>query len=149
MSNDVVNRRLAIIGHHMHDVQLEPNIRDVTTTRNFTSSRWGGNTQETFPSIRKALLDQHGLNDFMYLNLFFNPHAPQWPGAPGLFFGSSVSEEGPSDWPEIQRVLVRLDTSSWLYVGQYQMTPAPCLTPDEWISQDPKASVVLCYRPIE
>lgn len=135
LSEGVVNRRIALIPSY--DVDLDPAIRDVTTTRIFTSRQWGGNTQSTFPRIRPDMLARHGLDDFMYLNLFFNPHAPQWPGAPGLFFASSVNLEA-SEWPTIERVLVRLKANCWLYVGQYQCTPTLSLTPDEWKSQAPK-----------
>ncbi|KAF9223430.1 hypothetical protein BS17DRAFT_705387, partial [Gyrodon lividus] len=123
-----------------YDVELDPHIRDVTTTRNFTSSKWGGNTQSTFPRIGEDFLARHGLDDFMYLNLLFNPHAPRWQGAPGLFFCPSVSgEAGEADeWLQIQRVVIRLDTSTWLYVGQYRCIPAPSLTADEWRAQAPK-----------
>ena len=137
LSEDVVNRRIAPMAPY--DVNLDPTITDVTTSRTFTSRQWGGNTQSTFPSIRQDMLARHGLNDFMYLNLFFNPHTPQWPGAPGLFFDPSV------DWvaherPGVRRVSVRLKSSCWLYVGQYQRTPAPSLTIEEWKSQAPKVS---------
>lgn len=135
LSDEVVHRRIALIAPY--DVTLDPAIRDVTTTRAFTSKQWGGNTQSTFPSIRPDMLARHGMNDFMYLNLFFNPHAPQSPGAPGLFFASSVCPEA-DEWPSIERVLVRLKSNRWLYVGQYQCAPAPSLTPEEWTSQAPK-----------
>ncbi|KAN0092780.1 hypothetical protein V8E55_003564 [Tylopilus felleus] len=135
LSEDVVNGRVAAVPSY--DVDLDPAVRDVTTTRLFTSKQWGGNTQSTFPNIRPEMLARHGLDDFMYLNLFLNPHAPQWPGAPGLFFTSSVNPTA-HEWPKIERVLVRLKSNCWLYVGQYQCTPAPSLTTDEWKSQAPK-----------
>lgn len=127
LSEDVINRRIALISSY--DVDLDPAIRDVTTTRNFTSKQWGGNTQSTF-------------DDFVYLNLLSNPHAPQWPGAPGLFFASSVNPDA-KECPEIDRVLVRLKSNCWLYVGQYQCTPAPSLTPDEWKSQAPEVKYLV------
>ncbi|KAF8135036.1 hypothetical protein EV363DRAFT_1396498 [Boletus edulis] len=135
LSEDVVNRRIAHIPSF--DVELDPATRDVTATRLFTSKTWGGNTQDTFPRIRQEMLDRHGMDDFMYLNLYLNPHAPQRPGAPGLFFTSSVNPNA-REWPTIERVLVRLKTNRWFYVGQYQCTPAPSLTPEEWTSQSPK-----------
>lgn len=137
LSEDVINRRIALIASY--NVNLDPAIRDVTTTRTFTSKQWGGNPQLTFPSIRPDMLARHGLDDFMYLNLYFNPHAPQWPGAPGLFFACSIHPET-SEWVPIERVLVRLKTNCWFYVGQYQCMPAPSLTPEEWKSQSPKVN---------
>lgn len=141
LSEDVVRRRMARVAPY--PVTLDPAITGVTTTRTFTSKQWGGNTQATFPKIRPDMLARHGLDDFMFLNLYFNPHAPQSPGAPGLFFASSVHPEA-SAWPTIERVLVRLKSNCWLYVGQYQCTPAPSLTPEEWTSQAPKAGT--CTR---
>ena len=138
LSEDVVNRRIALIAPY--EVTLDPAIRDITTTRTFTSKQWGGNTQSTFPQIRADMFARHGLRDFMYLNLYFNPHAPQQPGAPGLFFASSTHPEA-WEWPETERVLVRLKPNRWLYVGQYRCTPAASLTPEEWKSQTAKASV--------
>jgi len=135
LSDDVVHHRLALIGHETYDVGLDLHLRDVTTTRSFTSRKWGGNTQSTFPKIGEDFLAQHGLDDFMYLNLLFNPHAPRWPGAPGLFFASSAAGGEAGAWPTVQRVVVRLKTNTWLYVGQYRCTPAPSLTTDEWKSQ--------------
>ncbi|KAF8553940.1 hypothetical protein OG21DRAFT_1164436 [Imleria badia] len=135
LSEDVVNYRIALVAPY--NVGLDPAIRDVTTSRIFTSKQWGGNTQSTFPSIRPDMLARHGLNDFMYLNLFFNPHAPQWPGAPGLFFDPGVDWEA-HERPGIWRVLVRLKSNYWLYVGQYQCTPALSLSIEEWKSQAPK-----------
>lgn len=140
LSEDVVNGRVAAVPSY--DVDLDPAVRDVTTTRLFTSKQWGGNTQSTFPNIRPEMLARHGLDDFMYLNLFLNPHAPQWPGAPGLFFTSSVNPTA-HEWPKIERVLVRLKSNCWLYVGQYQCTPAPSLTTDEWKSQAPKVNTLV------
>ncbi|KAF8553944.1 hypothetical protein OG21DRAFT_1164532 [Imleria badia] len=135
LSENVVNCRIALIAPY--NVCLDPGIRDVTTSRTFTSKQWGGNTQSTFPSIRPDLLARHGLNDFMYLNLFINPHAPQWPGAPGLWFSPGVNWEA-RERPGIWRVLVRLKSNCWLYVGQYQCTPALSLTIEEWKSQAPR-----------
>ncbi|KAG9315312.1 hypothetical protein JVU11DRAFT_4451 [Chiua virens] len=135
LSEDVVSHRLANVPSY--GVDLDPVIRDVTTTRIFTSRRWGGNTQATFPEIRAEMLARHGLDDFMYLNLFFNPHAPQWPGQPGLFFASSVYPEA-EEWQPIKRVLVRLKSNCWFYVGQYHCIPAASLTPDEWKAQAPR-----------
>ena len=61
LPEDVVNRRIAPMAPY--DVNLDPTIRDVTTSRTFTSKQWGGNTQSTFPSIRQDMLARHGLND--------------------------------------------------------------------------------------
>ncbi|KAH7927930.1 hypothetical protein BV22DRAFT_241127 [Leucogyrophana mollusca] len=133
ISDDVVQSRLALIGYETYDIKVEPpEILDATTTRDFTSTTWGGNRIWTFPRIQQKFVNIHGLNDFMFCNLEYNPAVPRWPGAPGLYFESWRSFQ---DWPRIQRVLVRLRDNAWHYVGQYQLTPAPALTGEEWRCQ--------------
>ncbi|KIJ66701.1 hypothetical protein HYDPIDRAFT_26129 [Hydnomerulius pinastri MD-312] len=145
MSEEFVRGRLAIIGYESLDIKLAPDILGATTTREFTSRIWGGNTQALFPTIGKEFT--HGLDDFMYTNLLFNPHAPRWPGAPGLLF--RFRDDGP-DWPDkIQRVIVRLRTNSWQYMGQYKMLRAPPLTPEEWNAQAPKTKQIWATRLVD
>ncbi|KAK0448108.1 hypothetical protein EV421DRAFT_1706184 [Armillaria borealis] len=117
----------------VYPVNLDPEIRDFAVDRRFMSQFWGGNTQETFPNIAQKFLDVHHTNDFMYLNLNMNPHAPQMPGAPGLFF-SSRSNVGSAEWYRsgTQRVFSRIDSKKWQYMGQYEMERAAPLTVEEW-----------------
>ncbi|KIY53015.1 hypothetical protein FISHEDRAFT_11916, partial [Fistulina hepatica ATCC 64428] len=68
------------------DVRLDKNDVDVVASRAFLSNYYGGNTQATFPKVRKEKVAEHGLNDFMYPSLVINPMAPQVPGFPGLWF---------------------------------------------------------------
>ncbi|KAF5372045.1 hypothetical protein D9615_008076 [Tricholomella constricta] len=136
LSMDTVRDRLLPIGLDPYPISLERSIQDVTITRKFLSAHYGGNTQATFPTIRRALLNEHGLDDFMYPNLDFNPHAPEMPGAPGLFF--AADGEAAHDWPEIERVITRIRQGIWQYQGQYKMTPAPSLTKAEWACQKSK-----------
>lgn len=95
---------------------------------------YGGSIQPTFPKIANEKFRIHGLDDFMYLNLTYNPSAPQMPGAPGLF--CTTPGRPAYDWPMVQRVLTRIDNSAWHYVGQYKLTPAPSLTKEEWAAED-------------
>ena len=86
---DTINRRLDVLGppgDRDFDVAIENEVKYTAVPRQFFSSTWGGNPQETFPSISAKFLDKHGLNDFMYPNLLWNPHGPQVPGCAGLFF---------------------------------------------------------------
>jgi hypothetical protein len=115
---------------------VDVSISGVTVTRDFLSSVYGGNTQQTFPSIAPEKLEIHGLNDFMYPNLYFNPCAPQRPGAPGLFFKAARGRPA-GDWPAVQRVISRIDSNVWQYVGQYKMRPSISLTEEEWVFQKP------------
>ncbi|KAF9442451.1 hypothetical protein P691DRAFT_779407 [Macrolepiota fuliginosa MF-IS2] len=107
-------------------------IRDVAVPREFLSSIYGGNSQETFPKIAKRFVDQHHLEDFMYPSLDYNPAAPQVPGAPGLFLKTS----GPAwEWDRIQRVITRIASGAWQYMGQYSLRPVASLTIHEWAQQ--------------
>lgn len=116
----------------MFEIPIPQDIRDVVVTREFLSTIYGGNSQETFPSIGKEFLAQHGLNDFMYPSLDYNPAAPQIPGAPGLFLKTCGHGQ---EWPEVQRVITRIAPNHWQYVGQYKLSPAESLTTREWREQ--------------
>lgn len=135
-SLDTIRDRLLAIGLDLFPIPLDRSIQDVDVTRHFLSHEYGGNTQDTFPRIRKEKLQEHGLDDFMCLNLDLNPCAPATPGAPGLFF--SLRRGTAEPWPEIQRVICRLSSSKWLYQGQYKMTPCASLTKEEWAQESPK-----------
>ena len=133
VSEDVVRGRLALIGYETFDLKGPRDILDATTTREFTTRVWGGNMQATFPKIGKEFT--HGLDDFMYITLLYDPHAPRWPGSPGLLF--RFKDDG-EEWPKIMRVIVRLRSNPWQYMGQYKLTPAPSLSPNEWNAQSLK-----------
>lgn len=94
--------------------------------------------QATCPNIGKHRLEQHGMNDFMYLHPDYQPVAPQVPGACGLFFrtGTSVGYT----WPLLQRVFTRIQSNVWQYMGTYRLTSSPSLTPAEWAKQEPKVT---------
>ncbi len=66
----------------------------------------------------------------MYLNLCYNPHAPQVPGAPGLYYGWA------GDPTMTFRLICRTESNEWTYVGEYKMGPCAPLTVEEWNSQD-------------
>lgn len=129
------------IGIDPFPVSLDRSIRDVDISRLFLSHEYGGSPQDTFPSIRKAKLEEHGLDDFMCLNLDFNPCAPATPGAPGLFFETHWGPTGP--WPKIQRVICRLSAGQWLYQGQYRLAPSESLTKEEWAQESQRVRPLL------
>lgn len=86
--------------------------------------------------MAQKFLDVHHMDDFMYLNLNMNPHAPQVPGAPGLFFDADDMVEPVDDsWSKIKRVFSRIDSAQWEYMGQYKMEPVASLTMEEWNEQ--------------
>ncbi|KAF8121770.1 hypothetical protein EV363DRAFT_1184268 [Boletus edulis] len=130
ISENVVRDRMALVGYDTFDIKIPKDLLGATATREFTTRTWGGSMQATFPKIGKEFT--HGLDDFMYLSLLYDPQAPRWPGSPGLFF--RFKDEGEA-WPKIMRLVVRLRNNAWQYMGQYKLTAAPPLTPDEWNAQ--------------
>ncbi|KAI0059311.1 hypothetical protein BV25DRAFT_1139076 [Artomyces pyxidatus] len=126
-----VQSRFTAAGAVPVTVQLETRIRNVTVTREFMAKTFGGSARQTFPAISAKHVRAHGYKHFMFMNLNWNPCAPQLPGAPGLWFSQQPAE---GEMP-VHRVFVRRDNNSWLYVGQYTITPAPSLTQTEWLCQ--------------
>lgn len=90
----------------------------------------------TFPIISKKKLEEHGLDDWGFPSLEFNPHAPQVPGAPGLLYEpeGTVAE----DRSFRKRVFTRLDKEKWIYVGMYMFAAAESLTLQEFAEQPAK-----------
>lgn len=132
-----VRRRLKPIGIDIQSqyFTLDQATREAQVTRMFMSKTYGGNLQQTYPSIGAEFLAIHGMNDFMYINKQYQIEAPELPGAPGLFFCS-----GDHDTNWTRRVLVRLKPGIWQYLGQYQMARAyiPFLTREEWAAEPKK-----------
>ncbi|KXN88485.1 hypothetical protein AN958_07151 [Leucoagaricus sp. SymC.cos] len=132
LSSRILYDRIKKMHCPLYEVPLPQDIRDTTVTRAFISSIYGGNPQETLPRMGKKFLAQHGLDDFMFPSLDYNPEAAQIPGAPGLFFGAG---EPAQEWAPIQRVITRINSGAWLYVGQYSFTPTESLTLEELYDQ--------------
>ncbi|KAG5351748.1 hypothetical protein C0989_005045 [Termitomyces sp. Mn162] len=135
-----VRDRLQQIGLDPFPIALPKSITDATFQRDFLSRHYGGNMRATFPIIRRDMIAATGLDDFMYINLRYNPHAPEMPGAPGLWYtvgqGRRIARAHP--WTKEQRVMSRLVTGIWQYQGQYALIPADSLTKEEWGAQDIK-----------
>ena len=114
---------------------LRKEIAEFKFNRKYISHLYGGNTQKTFPKPRDEMLELHGLDDWMFLSLDFNPHAPTKPGHSGLFF----SEEGRATktWDTVERTFVLVGSGKWLYMGQYKMEPGITLSTDLWKKQKP------------
>jgi len=128
---DTVHSRMRNIGYEPYDISLPAHILEATFSRKYLSATYGGNPQQTFPVISNENFLRHGLRNFMYLNLDYDPHAPQIPGAPGLFF---ECESYVKQW-ELQRVITRLLPGEWNPEGLYKISPAPSLTKEEWQAQ--------------
>ncbi|KDR74309.1 hypothetical protein GALMADRAFT_250113 [Galerina marginata CBS 339.88] len=128
ISLDSIRDRLIPIGLDPFPITLDENLQNTTVSRAFMSSRYGGNTQETFPNIGARHLATHGMNDFMYLNSMYQCRAPQFPGYPGLFFNTDTG----GGWSGRHRVFTRLDSGKWLFMGFYETKAALSLTKEEW-----------------
>ncbi|RDB20340.1 hypothetical protein Hypma_012596 [Hypsizygus marmoreus] len=131
---DTVFRRVDTLGIKNFSLELNDDLLNTPVSREFISDVYGGNPQQTFPLIGADNLKRHGYDDFMFLNLDYNPRAPQRAGYPGLFFVCSNPKTS-AVWPVTQRTFVRLDDKKWLYIGQYDLVRAAGLTVDEWKSQ--------------
>lgn len=136
LNDDVVERRFESQGGlRQFPIDLPLAQLDMLVSRKFLAAVYGGNTQETFPSIGQEKYAQHGMDDFMYLHIDYHPWAPQIPGRPGLWFSTGNSERQPFE----ARVLTRdLKLAMWQYIGQYDVRPAAPLTREEWINQSDK-----------
>ncbi|KAF9457258.1 hypothetical protein BDZ94DRAFT_256303 [Collybia nuda] len=132
LSLDTVFRRIDDLNIKEFPINLDDELLNETVTRDFLSSTFGGNSQATFPQISAKNVQKHGFNDFMCLNLEYNPRAPQRAGFPGLFFMCS-DKDLRSKWrADQQRVFVRIAVNVWLYIGQYSLIRAAGLTVAEW-----------------
>lgn len=90
----------------------------------------------TFPDIREEKLQEHGMDDFMYLPLDFQPEAPEVPGFPGLWL--NIGGDNSEMDADPQRVFTRITTTPralWQYQGQYEIKLAKQLTQEEWGNQ--------------
>ncbi|TFK65834.1 hypothetical protein BDN72DRAFT_772867 [Pluteus cervinus] len=136
LSRDTVRERLSSIGLGLFPVPLDKHAQDDAFSRHFIQSIYGGNIQQTSPTIIEKYYQKTGIRDFLYLNLLFHPHAPEVPGAPGMYF--SIGRYPAGEWDELMTLFTRLDSNIWGYMGLYQMTPAPSLTKEEWREQSEK-----------
>lgn len=132
-SDRILYRRIQKIGLELYPVEDSVN-KYFLFSRYYFSNRYGGSFVATFPTLSAAKLKEHGIDDWAFPSLEYNPHAPQVPGAPGLFYTPNGHARTTFD----HRVFVRLDGGKWLYVGMYTFAPSDSLTPDEFSSQPDK-----------
>jgi hypothetical protein len=88
-------------------------------------------------------LAKHGYDNFMYISPLYNPHAPQVPGYPGLFYESCYFPDG--ERAKIRRLFILLGNGWWLYLGQYRLARAEALAKEEWNLQTPAVSPVSSF----
>ncbi|KAI1792605.1 hypothetical protein LXA43DRAFT_1131719 [Ganoderma leucocontextum] len=119
--------------NYRYPIPLPKEVSEFQFKREYISHLYGGNTQETFPTPRKEMREWHGLKDWAFLSLDYNPHAPTKPGHSGLFFSSHRAEE---EWcQDIHRTFVRVASGKWVYMGQYKMEVGVSLTAESWKQQ--------------
>ncbi|KAF7976935.1 hypothetical protein HWV62_5353 [Athelia sp. TMB] len=163
---DTISKRLDVLGppgvRDFH-VPVDEAVKAVAPPRAFFSDVFGGNPQETFPTIGKKKAAEHNFRDFAFPHSHYNPvrsqaviavHGskttynllslqalPFVAGAAGLIFSPHGLDQ---DYPEtdsshVSRLIVRLpDAALWLYVGQYQISKSTSLTQAEWLEQPSK-----------
>ncbi|KAG6818894.1 hypothetical protein H0H93_000512, partial [Arthromyces matolae] len=138
LAEETVQARLQ--GIDLYEIPFDRSLTDHVFKRSLISSLYGGNLRSNFPKIGRRNVAAHGLDDFMYPTLSYNPHVPQVPGAPGLWctIGRGENIERAQPRPR-KRVITRLTkVGIWQYQGQYEFIPVDSLTKEEWQTQHPQ-----------
>ncbi|KAK1231037.1 hypothetical protein PQX77_005844 [Marasmius sp. AFHP31] len=104
-----------------------------TVTRAHLSTLCGGSPQATFPNLapeKKAKLIEMGFagDQFQCITTDYNPYMPSVPGGADQQWGNGRC-----------RVIARITTGRWLYLGHYEMELSSTLTVDEWQGLPEKA----------
>ncbi|KAL7281577.1 hypothetical protein ACG7TL_004894 [Trametes sanguinea] len=98
--------------------------------RKVTGDNFGGSKRAMVVSYSDDNRRYHGHRyaNCLYLKDLINWGIPRRPGEPGVLFivESSLWSAGP------QKVFIWLDHSKWLYVGEYELTRAGFLSPQEF-----------------
>ena len=136
-----VLRRLGPANIDGYEVTLDSRIRDTSVSREFMSKHYGGSTQRTFPNIGAKHISKHGIKRFMYVSLLFNPHSPQFPGLPGLFFDPDLEGRWPGRW----KTFTRFQANEWQFMGDYVIEPTDPLSKEDWAELDPKVTWALTF----
>ncbi|TFK60017.1 hypothetical protein BDN72DRAFT_553865 [Pluteus cervinus] len=138
-SRDTVYQRLKPLGLDFFPVSLPKHEQDHAFSRLFISSIYGGSVKGSRPAIGASFFDKTGLKDFLYLNLEHHLHAPQVPGAPGLYLSLTMSGKGPGiDISGVWIVFTRLASDEWGYMGLYELKLSQPLRKEEWLVQSEK-----------
>jgi len=138
-----------------YPVEIEDDIKYWTVTRDWMSVTYGGANQGSTPAINKAKFT-HGIDNFYFLTYDHNPAAPKKPGYPGLFFATQGGHKAIVDSDETYsflededdatpwRVITRLRSCKWLYMGEYILRHSNVVTMDEWNAQSTKVIYSYC-----
>ncbi|EAU82332.2 hypothetical protein CC1G_06642 [Coprinopsis cinerea okayama7 len=72
------------VSPELFEIEFDQDMLHLAVPRLFISNTYGGSMQCTFPRISGDKLREHGLDDWFFLPLDYQPEAPEIPGAPGL-----------------------------------------------------------------
>ncbi|KAI0686140.1 hypothetical protein C8Q76DRAFT_636383 [Earliella scabrosa] len=118
-----------------YPIPVPREISEYRFKRKYISHLYGGNPQAEFPKPADEKVGWHGINDWQFITTDFNPHAPTRPGYSGLYFSQ---EKAADDWDEsmrVHRLFVQFPSNTWVYMGQYKMSPGRTLGTAEWKAQ--------------
>ncbi|RPD55130.1 hypothetical protein L227DRAFT_510593, partial [Lentinus tigrinus ALCF2SS1-6] len=123
---------------HRYPIPLPKALAEHKFHRHYIHSLYGGNQQDVFVTPSADKVAWHGVDDFSFLSLDYNPHAPTRPGYSGLYFSSSRAEE--PEFARLRRVFVRTrkTPAEWMYMGQYRFEAGMSLTGEKWRQQKEK-----------
>ncbi|KAI0640596.1 hypothetical protein C8Q79DRAFT_445861 [Trametes meyenii] len=113
-----------------YPIPLPKDVAEFPLRRDYITSLYGGSMQATYPQPSEELLEWHGIDDWMFLSMDFNPHAPTKPGCSGIAFDCT-------DTPMTRRLFVRLAPAQWVYMGQYRVELGKDLTSEAFRQQKP------------
>lgn len=130
LPSDAVMRRLQEAGA---DASLALPDLDAHFVKAFTrkqiSAAYGGGEVPAFCPVSRAsqLENGHDYSTFLFPDVQWNPHAPQKPGQPGLYYSFSKRT-----WPDRTLLFVKLKPSCWVCLGEYAAVPVQNLSLEEF-----------------
>ena len=120
-----------------YQIDLPDDVKYFTFQRMHLVRLYGGSFVSTFPEISPERWNNHGIDNFAFPNLEYNPHIPTIPGAPGLIFASCDP-----DIREVYRIFTPWKgDSTWGYMGDYEFIPTPSLTAAEYNFQEQRVGL--------
>ena len=123
-------------------IQTSLNFLNSTFSRSNLIGIYGGSPIDTFSNVDPVKFRERGYGRFMCLNLLYNPFAPQFPGAPGLFFALRDH----SRWPRARELVIsRYGPHRWNYMGIYNIQKGAALSAQEFSSLDESVSYILLF----
>lgn len=125
---DTVQARFRQANAQSLGIELDTEFHAQAVTRDFLSSKYGGNPNTTWCQIAEATRRQKGHDIPMYFcpNISWSPNLPRAPGLPGLF---NVPRAG----VEIEELpmIVGINVNKWVYMGHYVGVPQRPLSREE------------------